>query len=189
MARRLGIENPALLIALALAFGCNGLFGQDYGLPITLGATPAQVSQVLGHPGEIIVFDDPTFSASDTKTHRVNEYYHSKGLVALYYRDRLTGITVNRTGWKGHIPYQGTVINDVRVTDSKQAILQKLGEPTNVEEVAGQEEYTWRSGLYVVTGTFLIERSDGLSGGSLWSIRVERWSRPPPELDPATPAK
>jgi hypothetical protein len=85
-------------------------------------------------------------------------------------RDRLTAITLHTyTGYKGFVPYAGNVVNGVKLADSEQTILKKLGTPTKVEndELASgadrdapvvwpaESRYYWRFKDYGIQATFL----------------------------------
>jgi hypothetical protein len=147
------------LIALS-SFSCHRDSG--YGLPITIGMNPDQVSSVLGEPTEHYAVHD--------KEGQIVRWYYSSGIVGTFDRDHLSRITLNTyTDYHGFLPYSGKVINQVVLTDSKQAIIAKLGNPAKVESdrpddgtnpdvpvvFPREAVYYWRLKGYLVSATFL----------------------------------
>jgi hypothetical protein len=115
--------------------GCSLNRTPDWGLPIKLGQTSKEVRLILGKPTEIV----------DTKTMKKYEvewepdysleYFYSAGIVARFEQKVLFGITINTfSDYPGFLIYSGAIVNGVKVSDTKKAILAKLGTPTKVED-------------------------------------------------------
>lgn len=162
---------------LLFAAGCGG---PSYGLPVVLGSTSDEVRKVLGAPTER--FRPGT--ASDTvesishpgkDEEKVIESYYSVGITCTFSRDQLAAIVLpTYTDYHGFLPYNGTVVNGVKLTDTKQAIIAKLGMPTKVENDAlpdgtdpnvpvvwpKESTYYWRLKRYAVQATFLNQAQD-----------------------------
>src|SRR5258706_5689131 len=65
------------------------------------------------------------------------ESYYSRGIVGEYEHDKLFSITlIKDTAYRGFIPYAGTIVNGVKLTDSKTTVLKKLGAPSKIESEA-----------------------------------------------------
>jgi hypothetical protein len=147
---------------------------EEWGLPITLGQTSAEVRQVLGTPNEIV---NPYAEARKaglslplSEASLTLQYFHSSGIVCRFDGNRLFGVTLNPwSDYKGFIPYSGAVVNSIKLTDSKDEILRKLGKETKIEEdpleigtdrdkpvvwPAGTRYY-WRRAGYTVQVDFL----------------------------------
>ena len=131
--------NPVACLILVLWFtlNCGRAVAPKYGLPITLGSTSDEVRKIIGGPterykvpnnGETEVVTNPD------KKDNLLEWYYSSGIIAAFDRDRLTTITLpTYTDYRGFLAYAGTVVKGVRLTDSRQDILSKLGNPTKIE--------------------------------------------------------
>jgi len=143
-----------------LVAGC-GRLGSDYGLPVSLGASSDEVRKTLGAPNGRMVWQDDK--------EKVTEWYYSSGIVGVYNRDHLSRITLNATAdWEGFIAYGGNIVKDVKLTDTKAQIVQKLGQPSKIENddlepgsdvnvpVVWPKEsrYYWRLKDFVVEATF-----------------------------------
>jgi len=112
---------------------------EEWGLPITLGQTSEEVRQVLGPPDDIVNpyaearkagLNPPPSEASLTL-----QYFYSSGIVCRFDGNRLFGVTLTPVcDYKGFIPYSGAVVNGIKLTDSKDEILRKLGKETKIEE-------------------------------------------------------
>jgi len=139
-----------------------------------LGSTSDEVRKVLGGPNERYKVPDfrrdTDVDRNPDKNDKLIESYYSSGVFGVFDRDRLTTITLNTyTDYQGFLVYAGTVVNGVRVTDSKATILNKLGKPTKIESdelengtdpdvpVVWPKEsrYYWRFKDYLVQATFL----------------------------------
>src|SRR5437016_3843862 len=145
----------ALVVAHALLlFGCDRLASQSisqYGLPVRLGSSPAEVRKVLGQP-----------EASDqdgNETGPLVEWYDSSGIVGTFSKGKLISMMLPRdTVYPDFVSYARTIVNGVTLNDSKKTVLQKMGRPTKVEEEklpdgtnpdvpvgsAEQSKYSWR---------------------------------------------
>ena len=154
-----------LLGVAALMLGCHP--STDYGLPIAPGASATRVHLVLGVPTESF-----KSSANDRVT---TEWYYKDGIVATFEDGQLKAILLlnfnvgNLFDYPGFSPCSTEIIRRVRLTDSKQTILYKLGEPTKSETndlPAGtdadvpvlwpkESHYYWRLTNYAVGATFL----------------------------------
>jgi hypothetical protein len=124
--------------------------------------------RVRARPGENDTVE--TFS-NPSKDERLREWYYSSGIIGTFDRDRLTAIELFAydAGYSGLLVYSGSVVNDVKLTDSKQTVLRKLGRPTKIEsdEVEGdpdvaavfpaESRYYWRYKDYLIEATFLNE--------------------------------
>ena len=102
---------------------------------------------------------------------------------ALIRAGKLTAITLVRdTEYKGFIPYPGTVVQGVTLTDSKKTVLEKLGSPTKVEDenlpqgtnpdvpvkFAQWSKYYWRFHDYAVQISFLNQAQRVGDAGAFW---------------------
>jgi hypothetical protein len=164
--------NALPLVILVVSLGCES-GSNRYGLPISLGSTSDEVRRVLGGPNErmkVVERDDTKVVTNPDKYDKLVEWYYSSGIVGKFDRDRLTEIILHPvTDYQGFVPYTGTVINGVKVTDSKQNILSKLGKPAKIEAdelEAGTDpnvpvvwpksnRYYWRMKGYLVEAEFL----------------------------------
>ena len=171
------VGRVALITILGLllcTFGCNGA-APNYGLPIALGSTSDDVRKLLGAPtaryrpattGDTV----ETIQNVGKNAEIVIEWYYSSGIVGSFNRDRLSTITLfTYSDYRGFLVYSGTVVNGVRLADSKQSILDKLGKPTKVESEpldAGtnpdvpelwpkESRYYWHFKNYTLEATFL----------------------------------
>jgi hypothetical protein len=150
-----GISNPSgrkwfvvpgcLVVLLAIA--AVGLWywarSAEWGLPIRLGQTSADVDQVLGTPNDIVNattlqqkrqelgLDAPLAWPADME----QRWYYSSGVQGTFHADRLSGVTLPAyCDYKGFIPYSGVIVGNIKLTDAKGKILQKLGTETKIEE-------------------------------------------------------
>src|ERR1700686_2682365 len=93
--------------------GCLGAAEAEYGLPVKLDLSTAEVRKALGAPTE-------AWQKGEMVT---LESYYSRGIVGEFAHDRLFSVTLNKdTAYRGFIPYSGTIINGVRLTDSKMTV-------------------------------------------------------------------
>ncbi len=95
------------------------------GLPITLGSTSDEVRKALGGPTERYRppnSDDTVETIRNPgKDEKVIEWYYSSGIVGIFDRDRLTGITLHTyTDYQGFLPYSGDVIDNGKLTDARR---------------------------------------------------------------------
>jgi hypothetical protein len=160
------------LLLQMLLVSCLGAAEAEYGLPVKLDSSASEVQKVLGAPteawkkGEIVTL----------------ESYYSRGIVGEFEHDRLFSITLNKdTAYRGFIPYAGTIINGVKLTDSKTTVLKKLGTPSKIESEelpAGtdpnrpelfplESKCYWRFKDYEVQATFL-NQAQAVSEGLVW---------------------
>jgi hypothetical protein len=147
---------------------------EEWGLPITLGQTSAEVREVLGTPNEIVNpyaearkagLSPPLSEASLT----LQDFY-SSGIVCRFDGNRLFGVTLHPwSDYEGFIPYSSTIVNSVKLSDSKDEILRKLGKETKIEEDPletgtdrdkpvvwpAEARYYWRRSGYTVQVDFL----------------------------------
>lgn len=143
----------------------------EYSLPIRLGSSLAEVRNVLGQPDATDHSDDANGPLSD--------WYHKSGMIGTFNKDKLTAIMLPRdTPYVTFVPYASTIVNGIKLTDSKQAILEKMGRPVNVEEeqlpegtdpdvparFAQYSKYTWRVNDMLVQVNFLAQAQQ-LDGG------------------------
>jgi hypothetical protein len=173
--------RASLVLLLQFAFllmGCGRGGSSRYGLPIVLGSSSDQVRRVLGGPNAVVKATEirralREFGAEPSvlpTTDNITEWYYSSGIAATFDRDRLLEIALpTYTSYPGFLVYSGTVVNGVRLTDSKEIILGKLGMPEKVEddplpegtdpdvpEVWPKESrYYWRFPSYVVRVDYL----------------------------------
>jgi hypothetical protein len=164
----------------------------EYALPVTLGSSSNDIRRALGSPKE---------SFKDPRDNRLTiEWYYTHGIVATFERDRLVSIGLppdhgRGTTYDGFLAYSGEIIRGVRLTDTKQGILKKLGKPTKIETddlppgtdpavpVVWPKEsrYYWRLANYTVRVDFLsqaqsvsVEHKLILPKDSLTMIRIEQ---------------
>jgi hypothetical protein len=145
---------------------------EEYGLPVKLDLSAGEVRNVLGAPTEAWKGEMVTL-----------EWYYSHGLEAGFEHDRLSSLTLYKdTNYRGFIPYAGTIINGVKLSDSKATVLKKLGTPSKVENEElpdgtdpNQPErwplegkYYWRFKDYEVQATFL-NQAQIVTEGIVWS--------------------
>jgi hypothetical protein len=160
---------------LCLSLWSCGMAGKQYGLPVTLGSSSDKVRSTLGAPTERYrpgTANDTIESIQNVPrdAETVLEWYYSSGIVGQFSRDKLSSITLFASAdYKGFLPYTGTVIKGVRLTDTKQAVLDKLGKPTKVDNEplpAGtnpdeptvwpkESNYYWHFEEYTLKATFL----------------------------------
>lgn len=164
------------LVATVLLTSCIGWRAPEWGLPVVLDQSTAEVRNILGVPDAVI---NPGDNWKDVPKHlhryvspTMNvEWYYSSGIVGTFVDGRLTEVFVPppHTDYQGFIPYAGTIVNGVKLTDTKQTILRKLGEPTKVEEEPlelgtdpdvpvvwpAESRYYWRKVKYTVRIDFL----------------------------------
>ena len=151
---------PALILPV-LCMSSTGA-AQEYGLPVTLDLSAAEVRNVLGAPTE--AWETPHAETDSL------EWYYSRGIVGGFRHDKLSSVTLYKeVNYRGFIPYSGTIINGVKLTDTKAAVLKKLGTPSKVEneDVPADTDpdkpvrwplestYYWRFTDYEVRAAFL----------------------------------
>jgi hypothetical protein len=162
----------AALFLQVLIVSCLGAAEAEYGLPVKLDLSIGEVRKVLGAPTE-------AWNKGDMVT---LESYYSRGIVAEFEHDKLFSITLNKdTAYRGFIPYAGTIVNGVKITDSKTTVLKKLGTPSKIESEALppdtdptkpelfplQSKYYWQFKDYEVQATFL-NQAQAVSEGLVW---------------------
>jgi hypothetical protein len=149
--------RPGVLAVAALLLSCHN--SPEYRLPVSLGSSSAVVRQVLGSPNES--FKKPQDSRLTV------EWYYTHGIVATFERDRLTAISLPSGAlvtYPGFLAYSDEIIRGLRLTDTRERILDALGRPTKVENdeiPAGtdanvpvvwpkESRYYWRFANYTV---------------------------------------
>ena len=116
----------------------------EYGLPVNLGSSSADVQRALGTPTESLDYDQK-LSKEPEDVQRImgagqegviQNWYYTHGIVCRFKSDRLISISVppdHGDSYKGFLAYSGVIVKGLRVSDSKQTILQTLGRPTKIE--------------------------------------------------------
>ena len=186
-------KGLAALLFPALLVTCLRAAEAEYGLPVKLDSSTSEVRKVLGAPtegwnkGEMVTL----------------ESYYSRGIVGEFAHDRLFSITLNRdTAYRGFIPYAGTIVNGVKLTDSKTTVLKKLGTPSKIESEALppgtdpnkpelfplESKYYWRFKDYEVQATFL-NQAQAVSEGLVWRNAGDGTSWPKDTLTAITVQK
>ena len=169
------VRKNTLVVAHALLLTlCQSSVSQsasEYSLPIRLGSSLAEVRKVMGQPNATDHNDDAGNALSD--------WYHASGMIGTFSKDKLIAIMLPRdTPYATFVPYTGAIVNGIKLTDSKEAILQKLGRPVHVEEeqlpegtdpdvparFAEYSKYTWRVNDMLVQVNFLAQAQQ-LDGG------------------------
>ena len=160
------------LFLQVLLVSCLCAAEPEYGLPVKLDLSTGEVRKVLGAPTE-------AWNKGEMVT---LESYYSRGIVGEFEHDRLFSITLNKdTAYRGFIPYAGTIINGVKLTDSKTTVLKKLGTPSKIESeelppgtdpnkpelFPLQSKYYWQFKDYEVQATFL-NQAQAVSEGLVW---------------------
>jgi hypothetical protein len=111
-------------------------------------------------------------------------WYYSSGIVGSFDHGRLFGIGLPTfCDYQGFLIYSGQVVDGVKLTDSKETILKRLGKPAKVESdplekgtdpnvpVAWPKEgrYYWRFKDYTLEATFLEQaQSVSVRGDLTW---------------------
>ena len=171
---RWSLLQLVVMSLLLSALSCEKIAVRQYGLPITLGSTSYEVRKALGGPTERyrspVAGDTAETIRNPGKDEKVIEWYYPFGIVAVFDRDRLTVITLHTySDYQGFLVYSRAIVNDVRLTDSKQTIVSKLGKPTKIESDGlesgtdpnvpvvwpKESRYYWRFKDYLVEATFL----------------------------------
>ena len=152
--------------------GLSVAIEEGYGLPVKLGLSSAEVRKILGPPTE-------TWMNGEMVT---LEWYYPHGIMGEFEHDRLSSVTLYKdTLYLGFIPYAGTIIKGIRLTDSKATVLKKLGTPSKVESgdlPAGthpddpvrwalDSRYNWEFKDYEAKATFL-NQARTVGGGVVW---------------------
>ncbi len=175
-------KGLAATLLAALLAPCLRAAESEYGLPVKLDSSASDVRKVLGPPtegwqkGEMVTL----------------ESYYSRGIVGEFAHDRLFSITLNKdTAYRGFLPYAGTIINGVKLTDGKATVLKKLGAPSKIETeelppgtdpdkpelFPLQSKYYWRFKDYEVKATFL-NQAQAVSEGLVWRSAADGTSWP-----------
>jgi hypothetical protein len=125
------MRTSSVIIATALILsGCSRAASSSYGLPVQLGSTTAEVRKILGEPSDIVAMP-----GHEGMTGMGDEWYDSKGIVGSFDADRLIAIMLLQDAtYSAFMPYTGTIVGGVTLSDSKKTILEKLGPPTRIEE-------------------------------------------------------
>jgi hypothetical protein len=156
-----------LFVFAAAMCGCH-LNPPEYGLPITLGSSSADIRHILGSP------DESFKSPADERL--TVEWYYSHGLVVDLERDQVVTIQIppDIADYRGFLPYTGPIVRGLKLTDSKAKYLKTLGEPAKIENdalTAGtnpdipvvwpkESIYYWRLPEYMVRVDFLNQAQD-----------------------------
>jgi hypothetical protein len=133
------ISPFGIVLALLLSSFVRGQ--SPYGLPIRLGATPAEVQKVLGKPTETVVpeYDEHTGHTGMPNMimdpMSVEQWYDSAGIVGTFTAGKLTEIRVfPDTDYPNFVAYAGRIVKDVTLRDVRKTVLQKLGRPTKIDD-------------------------------------------------------
>jgi hypothetical protein len=143
--RRVG--SLVILIVICVAAGLvlwHRHRSWEYGLPVEVGESSADVQKVLGPPSESLDYDKQLSKEPDDvqKTlgsgheGEVLNWYYTSGIVGSFKSDRLISIGVspdNGDSYKGFLAYSGVIVKGLRITDNKPTILRTLGKPTKIE--------------------------------------------------------
>jgi hypothetical protein len=128
-------------IVLALLLSSFVRAQSPYGLPIRLGATPAEVQKVLGKPTETVLpeYDEHTGHTGMPNMimdpMSVEQWYDSAGIVGTFTAGKLTEIRVfPDTDYPNFVAYAGRIVKDVTLRDVRKTVLQKLGRPTKIDD-------------------------------------------------------
>jgi hypothetical protein len=156
-----------LFVFAATMCGCH-LGPPEYGLPITLGSSSADIRHILGSPDES--FKSPT---DDRLT---VEWYYSHELAVDLERDQVVTIQIppDIADYRGFLAYTGPIVRGLKLTDSKAKYLKTLGAPAKIENdalTAGTDPdipvvfpkesvYYWRLPDYMVRVDFLNQAQD-----------------------------
>jgi hypothetical protein len=115
-------------IALLAISTCCARSGSGYDLPIALGSSSDEVRRVLGAP-------DSSFTNDRGQT---TESFNSHGLQVEFDRDRVFAVSVQQDvgdqSGSMYVPYSGSVVHGVKLSDTRPRILQELGKPTKIED-------------------------------------------------------
>lgn len=181
----LPVRSPILAVFCfaAVLASCNPIPKTSWDLPISLGQSVADVRHVLGAPKEVI--DDSTMAGFGKNVEegwkqknrgRSEEWYYSSGIVASFDGDRLFKVDLYRhANYPSFLPYAGKIVEGISLSDSRESLLGKLGDPTKVEEnpkISGfppekktnlasaavwpaQQVYYWRRSHYTIEALFL----------------------------------
>jgi hypothetical protein len=160
----------------------------SWGLPVSLGQSAEQVRKVLGAPHDAldIVHDKSSCGENprcvetyDTSDGDRMEWYYSSGIVANYQHGKLFRVTLYpHLDDRGFLPYSERIIEGVSLSDSRENIIRKLGNPAKIEKIEGlednymrrkktssgaparnpdQEVYYWRRQHYTIEALFLAQ--------------------------------
>lgn len=160
------------VVGAALVLGWRRHRAWEYGLPVLPGDSADSVRRVLGVAS--FTFADPkigTRSTSTFLTHGIEGTFEDGQLFRITIPNQTAnGVEVStRDIQQGLLPYSGVIVKGLRITDSKQKILQTLGKPTKIEcddlAVGTNPDipvvwpagcsYYWRFPDYVVEADFL----------------------------------
>src|SRR4051812_29860929 len=110
-------RNPgiAALVFFGLVAACEPTQAQ-YGLPVKLDSTTAQVRSALGAPNE-------SFNTPNNPAVRL-EWYYRHGIVGGFEHDKLSSLTLYKdTVYLGFMPYVGAILNGVTLSDDRKMVL------------------------------------------------------------------
>jgi len=161
------------LLLPALLQSCDSPKEVEYGLPVKLGLDVTEVRNALGQPTE-------GWKKGEMGT---LEWYYPHGIIAEFEHDKLASISlVKDTVYLGFIPYAGTILNGIKLTDSKATILSKLGSPSKIEtadlpegadpdkpvKFALDSKYYWKFKDYEAKAIFL-NQARAMETGMVWT--------------------
>jgi hypothetical protein len=147
-----GVERRRLaaLLILSLAAAAAALMlwhhhqSWEYGLPVTIGSSSAEVERVLGPPTQTLDYDKELSKESEDIQRTVGgghagvivNWYYTRGIVGSFKDGRLISIGVspdNGDTYKGFLAYTGVIVRGLRITDNKETIFRTLGKPAKIE--------------------------------------------------------
>ena len=135
------MRTSPLGIALAVLLSSFARAQSPYGLPIRLGATPAEVQKVLGKPTETVVpeYDEHSghtgMSNMNMDPMSVEQWYDSAGIVGTFTGGKLTEIRIfPDTDYPNFVAYAGSIVNEVTLRDIRKTVLEKLGRPSKIDD-------------------------------------------------------
>ena len=175
------MRTSSVGIALALLLSSFVRAQSSYGLPISLGATAAEVQNVLGKPTETVVPENDEHSEHAGMSSRsvdhmsvdhmsVDQWYDSAGIVGTFTGGKLTEIRIfPDTDYPNFVAYAGSIVKDVTLRDIRKTVLEKLGRPTKIDDEPlaegtnpdtpvinpQQSRYFWRMNGFTLQVTFL----------------------------------
>ena len=128
-------------IVLALLLSSFVRAQSPYGLPIRLGATPAEVQKVLGKPTETVVPENDEHTGHAGMSNMsvdhmsVDQWYDPAGIVGTFTGGKLTEIRIfPATDYPNFVAYAGSIVKDVTLRDIRKTVLEKLGRPTKIDD-------------------------------------------------------
>ena len=114
----------------------------EYGLPIKVGESSADVQRVLGTFTQTVDYDKEFFKEPEGSMRTVGHegeianVYYTSGIIGSFKGDRLISILVvpdNGDSPKRFLAYTGVIVRGLRIKDNKETILRTLGKPAKIE--------------------------------------------------------